>query len=175
MTWNIPDVIIGSLLALSILIGIIRGFTKEFISLITWIVAIGMTALFTERLAEHFTFTDIPLLRMACAFLVLFVGVIFIGAVINYVVGSLVKKTPFQLTDKIIGSLLGLVRGVVLMTIAVLIGALTPLPSKAWWHESYMLVHFSSFADWLKEQLPEEHAKAFQRFASTETTLSQSE
>ncbi|MCS5711736.1 CvpA family protein [Candidatus Berkiella aquae] len=161
MTIGTPDIIISGLILVSILIGIVRGFIKELISLITWIVAIVLASMFTNQLAEHMTFTKTPSIRLLCAFLLIFVGVVFVGAIFNYFIGTLVRKTPFSVADRVLGSIFGLFRGVVLLVILVLLGGLTFLPKESWWQTSYFIPRVQVLSLWLKEQLPEEYAKAF--------------
>ncbi|HRE30652.1 MAG TPA: CvpA family protein [Candidatus Berkiella sp.] len=167
MTIGTPDIIISGLIIVSILIGIVRGFIKELISLITWIVAIVLATMFTSELAEHMTFTKTPYIRLLCAFLLIFVGVVFVGAIFNYFIGTFVRKTPFSVADRVLGSIFGLFRGVVLLVILVLLGGLTFLPKESWWQTSYFIPRVQVLSLWLKEQLPEEYAKAF-KFADDE-------
>src|SRR5579872_5678641 len=128
MSFSTPDLIIVGLIALSVLIGVIRGFIKELISLITWIVAICLAVMFTEPLSKLMTFTSHEMLQMLVAFLIIFVGTIFAGAVFNFIIGSFIRQTPFSIPDRILGSFFGFLRGLVFMTILVLLGGLTSFP-----------------------------------------------
>lgn len=161
MTMGTPDIIITGIILLSILIGIVRGFIKELISLITWVVAIVLAAMFTSALAEHMTFSKTPFVRSLCAFILIFVSVVFVGAIINFIIGTLVRKTPFSTADRVLGSIFGVLRGIVFITILVLLGGLTPLPQAPWWQTSYFIPRVQVLSLWLKEQLPEEYAKTF--------------
>lgn len=161
LSFGTPDIVITSVVLLSIFIGIARGFIKESISLITWVVAIALSVMFSNSLAAHMTFTKVTLIRTLAAFLIIFVSTVFLGAIINYMVGLLVRKTPFSTADRALGSLFGLFRGIVVVTLLVLIAGLTPLPEENWWQQSYTISRVQVLAKWLKDQLPEENAKAF--------------
>jgi len=104
MVFGTPDFLLVTIVIVSILIGIYRGLIKESISLITWISAIVLAIIFTGPLATYMTFTEAELVRSLCAFLLIFVGVIFIGALLNLGVGLFIRKTPFHLPDKVLGS-----------------------------------------------------------------------
>jgi membrane protein required for colicin V production len=91
----------------------------------------------------------------------IFIGVVFVGAIINYLIGTFVRKTPFSAADRALGSLFGLLRGVVFVMILILLCGLTPMPQAPWWQESYLIARVQVLSLWLKEQLPEEYAKAF--------------
>jgi len=161
MSLGTPDLIIAGMIVLSILIGIARGFVKESISLVTWIVAIVLSILYSGSLAEYMTFTKVTLVRSLTAFLLIFLSIIFAGAIVNYTVGTLVRKTPFSAPDRVLGFAFGFLRGVVFVSILVLLAGLTPLPEAPWWQGSYMVSRFQVFAIWLKDRLPDEHAKVF--------------
>jgi membrane protein required for colicin V production len=161
MTFHTPDFVILGLILLSILIGIIRGLIKESISLITWVVAITLAVLFASPFSQYMTFTKMAFLQTLSAFLIIFVGSVFIGAIFNFIIGSFVRKTPFSFADRILGAIFGFLRGILFVGILILLGGLTPLPTTPWWQKSYVISKFQVFAIWLKERLPEENAKAF--------------
>lgn len=161
MQVGLPDLVILGMIFLSILIGLVRGFVRESISMVTWVSAVVLAVVFTSTLGEYMTFTKIPLVRMIAAFTIIFVGTIFIGAIVNFSIGSLVSKTPFTIPDRILGSFFGLLRGIVFVTILVLLGGLTSFPEAEWWQGSYTMGRFQNMAVWLKDQLPEDYAKGF--------------
>jgi membrane protein required for colicin V production len=155
------DMIIAGIMFVSILIGVVRGFVKELISLVTWVVAIVLALLYRSVFAHYLTFTKMQAVREITAFVLIFVGVVFIGAIINYFIGSMVRRTPFSVADRMLGSLFGVLRGVFFMTILVLLGGLTPFTQENWWRQSYCMRQFEILAIWLKDRLPEENAKVF--------------
>lgn len=161
MTFGTPDLIIVCLILLSVLIGIIRGFIKESISLVTWVSAVIVAVLCSKDLSVYMTFTKNDLVRWWSAFLIIFVGIIFVGAIVNFMVGALIRKSPFSMADRALGSIFGLLRGVVFVTILVLLGTLTQFPEAPWWKRSYMIGQFQELAVWLRDRLPEENAKVF--------------
>ncbi len=170
MTLSTPDLIISGIILLSILIGIVRGFVKESISLVTWVVAICLAAMYASPLSEHITFTSNAFIRNLTSFLIIFVGTVFVGAIFNYIIGSMVRKTPFSVPDRILGSAFGVLRGVFFVTVLVLIAGLTPFPKEQWWQKSYAISHFEELAIWVKDRLPDENAKVFHFSEESENT-----
>ena len=162
MTLGTPDLVLVGLIGISVLIGFFRGFVKELISLITWVIAIYMAIMYASPLAAYMKFTSVAVVRSLIAFLLIFVGTVFVGAVINYIVGSIVRATPFSLADRILGSGFGFLRGLAFGTILVLLGGLTPLPQSKWWQDSLLVTQFQVLAVWFKDQLPAEHGRNFQ-------------
>ena len=51
MNW--ADFAIIAILSLSMLIGIVRGFVKEAMSLVVWLAAVGLATLFYQNLAAY--------------------------------------------------------------------------------------------------------------------------
>lgn len=171
MVISTPDLIIGGIMLLSVLVGVVRGFVKESISLVSWVVAIGLAVVYTSQLAEHMTFSKTSFIKNLTAFLLIFVGTVFIGAIINYIVGGMIRRTPFSVPDRVLGSLFGVLRGGFFITVLVLIAGLTPFPDEKWWQESYAIPRFQVLAIWLKDRLPDENAKVFRFSEETETKI----
>ena len=74
------DLIISSIIALSVGLSFIRGFVKELISLLSWTLGIWLAIIYCADLSPIMTFTKIELVRVAVAFLVIFVPTVFLGA-----------------------------------------------------------------------------------------------
>lgn len=156
-----PDILIFSIILISVIFGIFRGFIQESISLVTWVGAIIMGVVFTSDLAPVMTFTDEPFIRSLVAFMLLFVLTVFLGALVNSLVGKLVRKTPFSIPDRVLGSIFGLFRGVVLVTVAVLLAGLTSFTQTETWQKSRSIQEVEKVAVWLKARLPERFAEPF--------------
>ncbi|MGE4350203.1 MAG: CvpA family protein [Candidatus Berkiella sp.] len=156
-----PDILILAVIIFSILIGLFRGFIKESISLVTWISAIVLAIVFSGPFSSILTFTKEPFIRTIAAFFIIFILTVLVGSIINFFVGKLVRSTPFSSPDRVLGGAFGLFRGVVIVTIVVLLAGLTPLTKADTWTSSYSIEKFEVLALWVKDRLPEEHAKPF--------------
>mgnify|MGYP003625990425 CR=1 FL=1 len=156
-----PDIFIASAILLSIIIGVLRGLIKESISLVTWVIAIILAVIFSPELAKHMTFTQVAFIQTVTAFFIIFISAVLIGSIFNFLIGKLIRKTPFSSPDRALGGIFGLLRGVVVVTIVVLLAGLTPVPASSWWQKSFSIEKFEVLAVWLKERLPEEYAKPF--------------
>ena len=96
-----------------------------------------------------------PTARIAVAFAALFICTLLVGALVNYLAGQLVRKTGLSGTDRVLGILFGIGRGILVVAILVLLGGLTQqLPQEAWWNESIFMVYFEDIAIWMKDFLP---------------------
>ncbi len=160
MSW-LELVIIGIIL-ISTLISLVRGFIKESISLASWILAGFIAFRYFAPLGEILSpYIDSPTLRTGSAFSILFVSTLIVGAIINFMASQMVSKTGLSGTDKTLGMVFGAARGVLIVTMVVLLAGLTPMPSEPWWQESTMIEYFANLASWLKDILPQDIASRF--------------
>lgn len=155
MLW--VDYAILTVIGVSALISIWRGLIREVLSLVAWLVAIWVALNFTPMLAGRLEgLVSIPSARLALAFIGLFVGTLLAGAVVNLLVARLVHLSGLSATDRMLGVLFGVARGVVIVAALVLVAGMTPLPRDPWWHESVLLGHFEVLALWMRSHLPPE-------------------
>jgi membrane protein required for colicin V production len=48
----------------------------------------------------------------------------------------------------------GITRGVIVVSLVVMLAGLTPLPEDTWWKESVLIPPFQSLAVWLRDFIP---------------------
>ena len=160
MSWI--DLAIIAVIVLSALISLIRGFVKESISLLTWIVAGIIAFRYFVPMAEFLeSYIAAPTLRSITAFAILFVATLVVGAIVNFIVSQLVSKTGLSGTDKALGVVFGAARGVLIVTIVVLLFGLTPAPESDAWKDAASIGFFQQLAEWLKAIIPEGAADNF--------------
>lgn len=154
--FNWLDYSIIGVILLSILISLIRGFFREAFSLVTWVAAFWVAFTFygilAELLVKHF---HSPTVRMIVAFGVLFVASLIIGALVNFLIGQLVDRTGLSGTDRLLGVIFGCARGVMLVTILLMMARLTPLPTEDWWKGSMLIPQFHPLETWLQGYMPQ--------------------
>ncbi len=153
MNW--ADFLIIGIVVLSAGISVLRGFVKEALSLAAWVAALWLAMAFAQPLSDMLdAWIETPSMRMAVTFLIIFIGVLLLGGMLGYLAGQVVKKTGLSGTDRMLGTVFGVLRGVVIVGILVLLAGFTPLPGDPWWSESQLLPHFERFALWLAGFLP---------------------
>lgn len=137
------------------LISLWRGFIKEAISLATWIVAVLAAMRFSDPFAAMLTpWIELPSARAVAGFVGVFFIVLILGALVGFLAGQLVKKTGLSGTDRVLGTVFGVARGVILVAILALLAGLTALPRDPWWQASRLLPRFERVALWLTQYLP---------------------
>lgn len=162
MVW--VDYFIVALIILSALISLMRGFVKESLSLLTWIMAFWVALTFVDNLDAMLAGTiETPSVRVLVAFTILFVVTLIIGAMVNHFVGLAVKKTGLSGTDRMIGVLFGTARGVLVTAALVLLGLLTEVDRDPWWNDSVFIPVMEPIAAWMAGFLPEDMAQDVER------------
>ncbi|SDT97754.1 membrane protein required for colicin V production [Pseudomonas pohangensis] len=142
---------IVAIICVSCLISLQRGFVKEALSLLTWIVAGTVAWMFGGALAEHLVdFIEIPSIRVIAACGILFIATLALGALVNYLISELVRVTGLSGTDRFLGMAFGAARGSLLVVILVGLISLAPVQQDIWWKESVLIPHFLLVADWTK-------------------------
>ena len=160
MSWL--DLVILGIIALSALISLIRGFVKESISLITWIAAGVLAFRYFSPMADLLQpFVEAPTIRNVAGFAILFVSTLVVGAIINFIMSQLVSRTGLSGTDKALGVAFGGARGVLIVTMIVLLASLTPMPEASWWQDSATVGYFQRLAEWVKGIIPADAADKF--------------
>lgn len=154
MTLGWIDWAIIAIIAVSALISLARGFVKEALSLLTWVVAGLVAWLFGGALAGHLSpFIETPSIRVIVACSILFILTLVLGGLINYLIGQLVRVTGLSGTDRFLGMIFGAARGALLIVVAVGMLSLAPVEADTWWRQSELIPHFLLVADWSKNMI----------------------
>lgn len=157
MTAEILDIGILVLIALSAIIGLIRGFVREALSLATWVAAFGFSILYVKPLAAQLPFAvQSEVVRMGIAFAIIFFGVLVIGAIVNHLLSTAVSSIGLGGVDHVLGGLFGILRGGLIITLLVLLMGVTAYPKQAWWKDSRLMPWFESTAKTVKNMIPQD-------------------
>jgi membrane protein required for colicin V production len=160
------DYVLIIIIVVSALISLMRGFVREAFSLAIWILAFWISWSFFRELAMQFeAWIDSPTVRLGVAFGLLMLATLMVGGLVNYLLIQLVERTGMTGTDRFVGMIFGAARGVLVVSVLVLLAGLTSFPQESWWNESRMVPYFEELAFWLRDLLPEELAEYF-RYAS---------
>lgn len=143
------DIAVAALLALSVLVGLARGFVFELLALAGWFAAyfaaLWLTPTFQD--AVHVGARGSGL-NYALTFGSAFLVVLVVWSLIARLIRALIRSTPLSLFDRLLGAAFGLVRGlVVLLVVATLVDVSTWRDSSAWQR--------SQGAAWLRATLKE--------------------
>ena len=152
---NTADLASAAVIAISIVIGLVRGFIVEVMSLVVWAAALALSFLFGGRLAVLFEGSiELASLRIALGHAIVFVATLVVGAVVVWLLRKMVQSTGLSGTDRMLGLVFGLVRGAAIVVLLVLLAGLTPFPRDPWWRDSRLLPPFQLLAAQVLPWLP---------------------
>lgn len=155
------DIAIVFIVAISGVISMIRGFVKEAMALVIWLAAFVVAMSFKEVVAGLLAnVIALVSIRQLAAWGILFVGTLLIGAMINFLLGKLVSSTGLSGTDRTLGLVFGVFRGLlVVLALVIIVPKALPVDQDSWWTASSLIPLFQSF-----EEVGREAAAAFSDF-----------
>ena len=165
------DWMIIAIMVVSMLMSFRRGFVQEAISLGTWFVAIILARLFAENFAVLLEpYIETNSIRLGASYLILFVGTLIVGGMVNYLVGEFVTMTGLTGTDRFLGMLFGLARGgIVVLLIVAGLHYLAPVKDDGWYTESKLIPKLVTVVERVTPLVWERGVEMFEN-ANTEST-----
>ena len=155
MNW--ADYTILAVLGLSVLMGLWRGFVAEVLALAVWACAFWVAWLLGPILADRFSASiSTPSVRVILAYALCFIAVLIAGAIVTFLMRKLVEGSGLSGSDRLLGMVFGLGRGLALVVLLVFLLGFTPFSADPWWRQSRLLPGFESGAHWLGARLPAE-------------------
>ena len=135
MTWL--DYAVGAVLLFCILLGLWRGLVREVVSILGWVIAFLAANLFAGPLGQALP-TDIPTpeLRVAVAFVAIFVCSLIVTTLIGLLLSKMVKAVGLEGLDRTLGALFGTAKGVLILVAIALLAGLTNAPRQSYWRDS---------------------------------------
>jgi len=131
------DIGLLAFLALSMVVGLIRGFAFELLSLAGWFAAY-FAARYGTPLAQPWLHIGEPgsSLNYGATFACVFLVALVIWSIAARLVRALIRATPLSPIDRLLGAGFGLVRGVVVLLIAALVIGVSPWAQSSLWRQS---------------------------------------
>jgi membrane protein required for colicin V production len=150
------DVVILLVVLGSTLIGLLRGFIREAVSLAFWVVAIWSAWKFGPQVEPHLggLLAD-PNVAPWVGRLVVLVLVLLVGWVIGMLLSYFTRSMGLGPLDRVIGLLFGIVRGTVLVGLLIIGGELLHLNHEEWWNRSRLVPYGETAGDWLRAMVGE--------------------
>ena len=149
---NGADHLFAAILLISLVLGCVRGFIREAIALLSWLVGLW--------LAWHFAYLLYPWLGGALAepgirewagrAAVLF-AVLLIGSAAGGITAHFLRRAAgLAVMDRILGGLFGLVRAVLVIGLLVIGGRAVNLDLEPWWQKTKSMPVAEAAANWLE-------------------------
>ena len=135
------DYLFAATILLSVLFGMVRGFLRESVALLGWLVGLWLAWRYAFVVEPWLggTLEGTELQGWVARGIVLLAVVVtswILGSLLNY----LVQRSGLTLgLDRLLGALFGFVRGCVMIGFAIMLGQAAELSSEDWWRESKLL------------------------------------
>lgn len=146
------DYVLLGIVVLSVLIGALRGVVREALSLLAWFVGLWAASRYDSVVASllESLIASGPL-RLWAARLLLLVAVLLAGGLLTWILGMVLHGTRLAGTDRVIGMVFGLARGVLLAGLAVIVLRVAGFGDEPWCRQSKLLPYAQPVADALRE------------------------
>ncbi len=100
-----------------------------------------------------------PALRLVAGWMAVFMLVLVAMALLRLLVRGLLNALGMTLTDRLLGVIFGVARGLAIVLVLVTVGGMTSLPKEKWWSEAYFSAPLETAVLASKPWLPAEVAK----------------
>ena len=135
MTWL--DYAIAGVFAASLVVGAWRGLVREVLSILGWIIAFLAASLLAGPLGPAMPEAiPSPELRVAAAYVAVFAGAVMATALMAMLLSKIVKAAGLGGVDRLLGTLFGAARGLLIVVVAALLAGLTSAPRQPFWRDS---------------------------------------
>lgn len=150
------DWVLLAVVAVSALLGLMRGFVGVLASLVAWVLAGWAAFRFGAQLALMLAGDGEPGAgELLAGYTLSFIGVMVVVGLVGWLVRKAVQSAGLSGLDRTLGLALGLARGAFVACALVLVLGLTGMPREAQWQRSQVVPVFVPGARWLRGWLPE--------------------
>ncbi|MEM1113104.1 MAG: CvpA family protein [Pseudomonadota bacterium] len=151
--FNWLDWVVVGVVLLSTVASLWRGFTREALSLAGWIAAFVIANLYAAQLSSLLVGQiDNVTARYVAAFVMLFVATLLVTGLLNYLARQVVRATGLGTLDRLLGTVFGMARGVIIILVLVYVARqLVPPEEQTWLYQSQLLPHLDMLAQWAQD------------------------
>jgi membrane protein required for colicin V production len=135
------DYVLAGAVLLSMLFGAIRGFLRESVALLGWLVGLWLAWRYSGLVEPYLGgLLAGTLLQVWVARIIVLSAVVMAGWLLGSLLSYLVQRSGLTLgVDRLLGGLFGLVRGAVIVGFAVMLGQAAEMQDEPWWRESKLV------------------------------------
>jgi len=138
-----------------------RGFIKESLSLIAWLLAAASAWFLADKVGSllHGLIAE-PTLRVIAGFALIFVVIFVLTAIAkHYLHQFFMSRVYLKIPNYLLGGVIGGLRGGFIIIVVFLVMGLTTLPKQDWWRSSLLVPSIQSVALKCANYLPSDVAR----------------
>jgi len=148
---NVTDYLVIAGIVISAVVGALRGFLREAVALVTWVVALFVAWHFSDMIEPHLGgLLAGSAVRVWAARTILVVVILLVGTGLGAALSHFVRVSIFSGTDRALGLLFGAFRGLILFGVLIIVGQLLRLEDERWWRQSTLIPYRESIANGLR-------------------------
>jgi len=149
---NTADYVLIAVLVISAIVGALRGFLREAVSVVSWLLALFLAWHFSGALEPHLgtLLSQYPQARTWVARSIIVLVVLLLGALVGGLLGHFVRLSIFSGMDRFLGVCFGTVRGLVAIGALVIVGQMLQLDAEQWWRKSMLMPQATKMANGLR-------------------------
>ena len=154
------DYVVLTILLASMALGAWRGVVGEIIALTAWVLAFFAAKWWGAEFANVLLggIAD-PAVRIVVAWVLVFVIVLLLMALVRLAIRGLLKALGLSPTDRLLGVIFGVARGLLIVLLLVAVGGMTSVSKESWWRGAYFSAPLETAVLASKPWLPLEVAK----------------
>jgi len=154
---NVTDYLVIAGIVISAVVGALRGFLREAVAVITWVIALFIAWHFSDLVEPHLGgLLAGSNVRIWAARTIIVVLILLLGTGIGAALSHFVRVSIFSGTDRFLGVLFGALRGLVLFGVLIILGQLLRLEEERWWRQSELIPYGESIANGLRTLVGEQ-------------------
>jgi membrane protein required for colicin V production len=160
LSLTLVDFAVIALIGLSVLYAIWRGAVREVLSLVSWVAAFFVAKYFAPTVAVWFApLSNYENVRIVAAWVTVFIVALIVISIVSILISGTLKSIGLGFTDRFLGALFGLARGLLIVTLLVVLGGLTSVPQTDAWQKAALRPTVESLGVFARSFLPESLAK----------------
>lgn len=154
------DYVVIVTVGLSLLFGLWRGVVGEIVALVAWALAIFAALEFGAPVGGTlFVGMNDPAVRSLAGCVLVFVAVLVVMSLLRMALRSMVKALGLSVSDRLLGMLFGIARGLLVCLLLVGLGGLTSAPQQVWWRAATLAPPMETAVLAVRPWLPADLAK----------------
>lgn len=149
------DIAIISIVGVSVLTGLYRGFVRELLALGIWIFSFWGASHYSKHFSIYLKpYITQDALRMVIAFVSMMFIILILGSLLSSLFSMLLKRSGLSGTDRILGMVFGWVRGAFIIALIIVVAKIAGFPEKDYAETSKLYRTFNPVVEWMSSYVP---------------------
>ncbi|MCL2875207.1 MAG: CvpA family protein [Betaproteobacteria bacterium] len=150
------DYVFLAVLGLSAMLGLWRGAVSEILGLAGWVLALIVAGQYVDVAAPRFVNTIVdPRWRVVASFALVLFAVLLLMSLVKFFLRHLLYAVGLGATDRFLGAVFGVIRGLVIALAVVWIGGLIGMSREPWWKQALFAPPLENAMEKVRAWLPE--------------------